>query len=208
MKRLFASSSVAVVVVFGLFLFMVGLIHQEAPAYTGERIVFPNKVTFNEETFVKDPIPPKEIIKPVVEVQPEMTTPAIVQSKTTIDIIESRMPTDIKLGGGGTKGIPGVITGSEPNGNNEANPIVMIQPPYPPKALQNNLEGWVKLSYDITITGSVDNVRVIKAKPRGIFESSARKALYKWRYKPSRLDGVAVASNGHVVMLEFNLEKD
>jgi len=209
MKRLLASSSVATVVVFGLFVLMTGLIHQEAPAYTGERVIFPNKVFFNEVTIVPDRIPPKITPKLVEEKIPEVTNPPVDKPKTKIDIIDNYLPETVQLSGGdGIEGLPGINHGADLYGYNEANPKVMIQPPYPPKALQNNLEGWVKLSFDITQTGSVDNVRVIESKPRGVFESSAKKALYKWKYDPSREDGKTVASNGHVVMLEFNLEKD
>jgi protein TonB len=45
-------------------------------------------------------------------------------------------------------------------------------------------EGWVLLEFDITEVGTVDNVKVIESEPRRVFDSSARRALLKWKYKP------------------------
>jgi protein TonB len=208
MKRLLASSSVATIVVFGLFVLMVGMIHQEAPAYTGERVIFPNKVHFDETEIIKDPIIPTEEPELVQEVQPEILTQPIQTPKAVIDYLDTSLPTKFKLSTGTANTIPRINPGTGNNGDNEANPIVMIQPQYPQVAAYNNIEGWVKLRYDITKTGTVQNVTVIKAKPRGVFEQSAKKALYRWKYNPSSVNGKSVASIGHEVMLEFNFEKE
>ena len=36
-------------------------------------------------------------------------------------------------------------------------------------------EGWVQLKYDVTETGSVDNVVVLKSQPRRLFNQAAKR---------------------------------
>ncbi len=204
MKRLLASSSAATVVVFGLFVLMVALIHQDAPAsvkkITPVSIFLTIDETPPEEKDRRKPPKEPEEIKPPKEVKPVET-----KVNPKVDGIDGL---ELSLTGLTTrpgKGGPDFFGG---NNDGSVQPMVMIQPQYPPIALQNNQQGWVKLGYNITPMGTVKDVRVIESKPRGIFDKSARKALYRWKYKPSIVDGVAVASNGHTVMLEFNLEDD
>ena len=85
-------------------------------------------------------------------------------------------------------------------------PIVRIEPQYPRKAAMQGTEGWVLLSFDITATGSVANVKVINSKPRRLFDMAAKRALLKWKYKPAMEDGKPVAKAGEKVTLDFKLE--
>ncbi len=208
MKRLLASSSVATIVVFGLFVVMTGLIHQEAPAKSIETYSMDN-VWITELPDIEKPRPKPEEPKLEEKTQPEPVKTEQSRIKPKIDIVDSKMPTVEQFAMGRIPN-PQNIFGVDPSqsGDSDANAITMIRPSYPPEAANKNLEGWVKLGYDITLAGRVANVRVIESKPRGVFERSARKALYRWKYKPSTVDGEAVASNGHVVTLEFNLEKE
>lgn len=86
-------------------------------------------------------------------------------------------------------------------------PIVRIEPQYPRKAAMQGTEGWVMLSFDITATGSVDNVKVLDSKPRRIFDMEAKRALLKWKYKPAMEDGKAIAKSGEKIQLDFKLEQ-
>jgi len=85
-------------------------------------------------------------------------------------------------------------------------PIVRIEPQYPRKAAMQGTEGWVVLSFDITPTGSVSNVKVLDSKPRRIFDMEAKRALLKWKYKPAMDNGKAVAKAGEKIQLDFKLE--
>jgi len=85
-------------------------------------------------------------------------------------------------------------------------PIVRIEPQYPQKAAMQGLEGFVQLSFDITKTGTVSNVKVLKSQPRRIFDMAAKRALLKWKYKPALEDGKAIAKAGEMVQLDFKLE--
>lgn len=87
----------------------------------------------------------------------------------------------------------------------EARPIVRIEPKYPLDAARDGVEGWVRLSFSITANGSVDNISVLEAEPKRIFDRAAKKALSKWKYKPNMLKGQASTQDGLMVMLEFKL---
>ena len=91
-------------------------------------------------------------------------------------------------------------------GGSGVTPIVRIEPQYPRKAAMQGIQGWVQLSFDITSLGTVDNVKVIAAKPRRIFDMAAKRALLKWKYRPKIEDGKAVPQAGEKVQLDFKLE--
>lgn len=67
-------------------------------------------------------------------------------------------------------------------------------------------EGWVRLSFDITESGTTENIKVLDASPSSIFNSEAIKTLSRWKYKPKVVDGVAVKQTGLKVQLDFKLE--
>ncbi|PRO68395.1 M56 family metallopeptidase [Alteromonas gracilis] len=88
---------------------------------------------------------------------------------------------------------------------NMASPIKRVPPAYPEKAAQDNVEGFVVLSFDITETGATDNVTVVKSKPAGVFEKSAKVALEQWEYKPRIQGGKGVKQTGLLVQLDYQL---
>lgn len=92
-------------------------------------------------------------------------------------------------------------------GNGEARPIVRIEPRYPLKAAQDGIEGWVRLSFSINEVGGVENVEVIDAEPKRIFNKEARRALRKWKYQAKIVDGKAVPQHNMMVELTFAMEK-
>ncbi|MEM0911627.1 MAG: energy transducer TonB [Pseudomonadota bacterium] len=90
----------------------------------------------------------------------------------------------------------------------DATPIFRQDPKYPPEAARDGREGWVLLSFTINEIGGVEDVEVINAEPRRIFDREAKRALRKWRYNPKIVDGVAVRQPGLQVQLDFTLGKD
>lgn len=86
----------------------------------------------------------------------------------------------------------------------EVIPIFRVEPQYPPRAYNRGIEGWVKAEFDISETGSVENIRIIDSKPRNIFNRYVIKALKKFRFRPKIVDGVAVKQSSSQ-FFEFKL---
>jgi periplasmic protein TonB len=84
-------------------------------------------------------------------------------------------------------------------------PLVRINPEYPPRAEQRQQEGWVTVQFTITETGSVVDVVAIDASPKGVFDDAAIKAVQRWRYNPKVENGTAVARKGVRTLLTFKL---
>lgn len=88
----------------------------------------------------------------------------------------------------------------------DATPIVRIEPKYPIEAARDGKEGWVKLSFTIDEIGGVDDVQVIDADPKRIFDKEAKRALRKWKYKPKVVDGKPERQVGLTVQLDFKMD--
>lgn len=84
-------------------------------------------------------------------------------------------------------------------------PLVRVEPQYPRQAAMAGTEGWVRLRFDISETGDVINVEVIEAEPRRVFDSAARNAVLRWKYRPQMRDGKPTVRENVVVQLDFNL---
>lgn len=84
-------------------------------------------------------------------------------------------------------------------------PVVVIRPMYPREAAINGTEGWVRVEFTITETGSVKRPRVIEAEPPRIFNREALRAILKWKFKPRVVEGVAVERQATQV-IEFSLD--
>jgi protein TonB len=88
----------------------------------------------------------------------------------------------------------------------DATPIVRIEPKYPMQAARDGKEGWVKLSFTINEIGGVEDVEVIEAQPKRVFDKEAKRALRKWKYKPKVVDGKPMRQPGLSVQLDFKMD--
>lgn len=59
----------------------------------------------------------------------------------------------------------------------DATPIVRIEPQYPIAAARDGKEGWVQLRFTINELGGVDDVEIINAEPKRLFDKEAIRAL-------------------------------
>ncbi len=61
-----------------------------------------------------------------------------------------------------------------------AKPVHRVPPQYPVKARQQGIEGFVTMDLLINQEGRVEDLRVVKEKPEGVFKSSATKVVRRW----------------------------
>jgi protein TonB len=128
----------------------------------------------------KEPPKPKKPPMP-----PEQTA----QQNTPMKQIAMRMPNitpDLSLANKSLLGDAQIGMGF---GDGDVIPLVRMPAQYPSKAKRRNIEGFVKARLDVNVLGTVDSVEIIDAKPRGVFERSAIRALYKYKFKPQIIDG-------------------
>lgn len=103
---------------------------------------------------------------------------------------------------------PAADAGKQSGGpESEVMPLNDVSPQYPRYALQRGIEGHVKLAFTITRAGAVENVRVLEASPKNVFEREARRAAVRWRFAPRTEGGLAVAREA-VKTLYFRLQGD
>ncbi|TBW11566.1 energy transducer TonB [Azotobacter chroococcum subsp. isscasi] len=88
----------------------------------------------------------------------------------------------------------------------EVRPLNDVRPRYPRMALQRNIEGHVKLAFTINRAGAVENIRVLEASPRNVFEHEARSAAARWRFAPRTENGLAVDREA-VKTLYFKIQR-
>ncbi len=120
--------------------------------------------------------------------------------------IDFEMPAvEVGLGGGQGPWLGAYRTApGEQHHDGDIIPIVRIEPQYPRDALVRGLEGWVRVEFTILEDGSVADVDVVDADPKGIFERNAIRAVMRWKFKPRIIDGTAVKRRGRQT-IEFRL---
>ncbi len=84
-------------------------------------------------------------------------------------------------------------------------PVTRVPPEYPARARSRAVEGQVVLSLRVGADGTVGDVRVLEAEPRGVFEEVAVAAVRQWRFAPANYEGRPVAVRARQT-LRFELE--
>lgn len=119
-------------------------------------------------------------------------------SALAVDVGSPVSDVDLRLAGGLSAGTVR---------DREAVPVVRVQPMYPPRLIDQGVEGFVLLKFTITPSGGVTNVNVLESQPPGVFDRSATRALKRWRYDPQLVNGKPVSRPGQTVRLDFQLER-
>ncbi len=137
------------------------------------------------------PPPPQMNVQQVQQVQmpmPNMNMP--------------NLNTPISGGGPFLGGMGGAVAATE----GDVVPLVRISPQYPRQAAMARLEGWVEVEFTITETGSVEDARVLQARPPRVFDREAIRAILRWKFKPRIVDGTPVARRA-TQTIDFKLEE-
>tara|TARA_B100000674_G_scaffold341880_1_gene285855 strand:- start:1836 stop:2447 length:612 start_codon:yes stop_codon:yes gene_type:complete len=139
------------------------------------------------------PEPPKKPPPPDLPT-PELQAPPQAPN-LDIEFPDISIPTDFK----------GAFLGPQnQGGNSQVIPLVRINPQYPRNELLAGVEGWVKVRFTVEPDGSVSSPKVVESKPPRVFDSSALRAIKKWKFKPKVVNGVAVSQDGTQI-IEFKL---
>ena len=184
--------------VYGIILLALhsGLGHQEPPASVDGTLDY---------QVLDEPPPPEKVVQQVRRSEDPVTPP----EKTAVPDNSAKEMQDEQSTISGTQAAPKQVanTGSETNGNAIATPYYKIKPKYPRAALVEGAEGWVSLKIDIKEDGSVENVRVVDGEKRSLFESEARRAVEKWKYKPFvDANGKPFRKGDQQVLVSFTLK--
>ena len=201
MVRFLVSILLGVVVTFGLFVFMAYLISGGAKRYAdaGDSVVIdivstPPESKVQERRRVPPPPPPPP------KTPPKPQAPEPEQSNDNSGLSFNVPGVEISGASAGMDA-PGAGFGRD----GEATPIVRIEPKYPIQAARDGKEGWVQLSFTINEVGGVEDVKVIAAQPKRVFDKEAKRALKKWKYKPKIVDGKPLKQVGLTVQLDFSM---
>ncbi len=203
MARLIISLILGAVITFTLFYIMAALIasSQMPPDESGPPPII--NIVMDEpdsdvQTRVRVPPPPPPPPPQPPKIQPAEPDDAEPDTDMTFNMPGVDLGTAaIDIGG------PGAM-----QRDGEATPIVRIEPRYPIQAARDGKEGWVRLSFTINEVGGVEDVEVIEAEPKRVFDREARRALRKWKYKPKIVDGKPVKQFNMRVQLDFKLQAE
>lgn len=206
--RLIIAAMLAVVVTFGLFLFM----HKLISSGSGDRgqldpiagihfgpVEIPDEIATKSRRKPPKPPPPEEPPLP-----PKLEIAKVEQQVQPLPQMD--LPNlDVPLTGG-----EGIFIGNfqqvDRTAEGDVIPVVVIRPMYPREAAMTGIEGWVKVEFTITEIGTVKDPKVIDADPPRVFNREALRAILKWKFKPRVIDGVAVERRATQV-IEFNLDE-
>ena len=86
----------------------------------------------------------------------------------------------------------------------DSNLIVSRVPAYPEDAKAEGIEGTVKMQALISADGRVRRVHVVNGDPR--LRSAAMEAVFKWQYRPYRINGSPV-DVWTTVTVDFDLDR-
>jgi len=67
-----------------------------------------------------------------------------------------------------------------------------VLPQYPNRARERGIEGYVTLKLKVSSGGDVSSVRVVEAKPKGVFEQVAVASVQQWQFDPGMYEGQPV----------------
>lgn len=144
------------------------------------------KIVIPQKQEKPKPIPPKPIVKkePIKKkekVQPKKKPPAQVNSLASTKGMGGDAVQSVK--GSSHQGSAVAGGGST---NMSAAKALARKVTYPRRAQAMRIEGSVKLKFDVTENGRVDNIRVVSETPSGIFASSVKKDMARWRYQQGK----------------------
>ncbi len=199
-RRYILAALAASGVTFGLFYLMQALISmgvaEAERVFTGHVIEFVRLKRDSELELKKRRMPDK---RPHEEEPPppelDLARPA--RPEQGLDAMTIAVATQVDIGGLDL----GMVASDQ-----DIVPIVRVNPQYPIRAADREIEGWVEVEFTISAAGTVKDPVVVAADPGSIFNRAALRAIRKWKYSPKIEDGVAVERPRVRVRINFDLE--
>ncbi|MGR6870963.1 TonB family protein [Pseudomonas sp. HK3] len=202
--RILFSLFTSVFIVMTLFYLIIGLIHQDVPNLElEEQLIRVNIESVKKEKDEKASKPKKKTLiepEPILksEIQPSITRkfsnlnqPLINLSaaQTEFQFQSKDMPKfqenwiQPKASSQSDAEALGEQLGSTPETLRKVIPISTRQPHIPKIAWENKINGWVLVSLEVKPSGRTENIQVLDAYPRGVFEDEAVAAVSSWLYE-------------------------
>lgn len=72
--------------------------------------------------------------------------------------------------------------------------VVRVPPPYPYQARERGIEGVVQVRLLVNADGTVGQVQIVDARPKGMFEDAVMKSVPQWKFNPGKVEGKPVTS--------------
>lgn len=190
----------AAAVTFGLFFLMQVLIAMDAVEPERGAAIKIADITMPDIEIEVQRVQPKPEVPDEPEEVPDLPEPEFnVNAPTNEGIQVARVQVDTGDLGNGIS-----ISASDA----EYLPIVVIQPQYPNRALQREIEGWCQVMFTVDENGGVLDPVVVDADPPEIFDSASLRAVSRFKFNPRTVNGQAVKTPGVQYVFRFNLEQD
>lgn len=159
------------------------------------------KLAKKERVKPKKPDPKKKPIKPKVNI------PKPKQPKVASRVMEP-LNLDIPVNLSATSALgDAMVSGlSDRAISTNVIPLVRIDPVYPRRAKVMKKEGFVALEFTITEFGSVKDIEIVESQPEKIFDSAAKRALTKWKFRPKVENNEAIEQRA-MVKINFKLDQ-
>ncbi|WP_448568979.1 M56 family metallopeptidase [Thalassotalea ganghwensis] len=135
--------------------------------------------------------------------QIKLNTQATMKSAVAMSLVVVTMLSAVSYAGSGSMSMEQQKFRTPPAAKEKLAPIVRVDPQYPMKAFEEQIEGAVLLKFDVDITGEVMNVEVMNGEPAYVFDRAAIVALKQWKYKE-----LANVSRNNLVQLDFILSEN
>lgn len=186
----------SILITLGLILTMYGLIKMDEPDLEAKKSIKLPDFKASPRNEDLQTIAPKPDRPDDVQEQPDVPD---------VDVTPDRIDISSNLALGAVKlGINRNLKGFDSN-DGEYLPIFRAPPIYPRRAQERGLCGYVDLSFTVTAAGGVRDP-FVTGSSSSMFESAAKKAALKYKYKPRQVGGKPTDVSGVEVRIKFEME--